>query len=53
MGSCCVTQGAQSGTLWWPRGMGCRERKEAIEEGNVCIIVAGSHCCMAETNKAL
>ena len=20
MGSCCMTQGAQSGTLWWPRG---------------------------------
>ena len=34
MASCCITQGAQAGALWWPRGVewggkgGSRRRKE-------------------------
>ena len=28
---------------------GMRERMEALEEGDICIIMAAFHCCMAET----
>lgn len=27
--------------------------REAQEKGNICILMAGSHCCMEETNKTL
>ena len=38
-------QGAQSGTLWRPRRVGWGEGTEAQEGGDVCIIMADSHCC--------
>ena len=38
MGSCCLAQGAQSGTLWQPRGVGCG-RREAQEGGDICIFM--------------
>jgi len=35
-----------------PRGVGRRESREAEDRGDLCIIMADSHCCMAETNIA-
>ena len=32
---------------------GMREEREALEGGDVCIIMADSHSCMAETKTAL
>ena len=29
------------------------EEREAQEGGDLCIIMASSHCCMAETNTTL
>ena len=52
MGSCHITQGTQSDSLWWPRGVGLGVR-EAQEEGSICIHKADPHCCTAETNMAL
>ena len=46
-----VAQGAQPGALWWPAGMGWVEDTEAGKRGDVCIIMADLHCCMAETIK--
>ena len=46
MRSCCITQGAQSGTLWQPRGVGWGEGRETQEGGDVCIIMADLHCCI-------
>ena len=40
MRSCCGKQGAQLGALWLPRGLGWGKRREAQEEGTVCIIMA-------------
>ena len=34
--------------LW---GMGCGEGREASEGGDICMIIADSSCCMAETNQ--
>ena len=50
MRSCCVTQGAQSGAQWCPRGVGWGEAQEG---GDMCIITTDSHCCMAGTNTTL
>ena len=36
-----------------PRGMGSGEGREAQEGGDICIIMADSHCCTAETNTKL
>ena len=49
MGICCMTQGNQTRSLWQPRGMGWGGRK-AQEEGDICILMADSCYCMAETN---
>ena len=49
MGSHCITQGAQPGALWWPRGVGRGSGREA-QEGDICILMADSHCHTAETN---
>ena len=53
MRSCCVAQGAQSGTVWWPGGMGWGEGRGDREGGDICIIMTNLHCCVAETNIAL
>ena len=31
--------------------MGCGDGREAQEEGDICIIMADLHCCLAETNQ--
>ena len=50
------TLGAQSGALWWPRGGGWEEGREA-QEGDIYIyiltLMADSRCCMKETNTTL
>ena len=51
--SYCVAQGAQSGSLWWPRRMGWGQGWEAREGGNVCIIMADFHYCVVENNRTL
>ena len=35
---------------WWD-GVGCG--REAQKGGAICILMADSHCCMAETNATL
>ena len=45
---CYMTQGAQPGALWWPRGVRRMEGSEAQVGGDVCIIMADLHCCMAK-----
>ena len=47
MGSCCVAQGAQSGR---EVGWGAEEVQEG---GNICVLLADSCCCVAETNMIL
>ena len=32
---------------------GVRDRREAQKGGDICILVADSHCCMAETKTTL
>ena len=42
MSSCCITQGAQPGALWWSRGVGCREGREDQEERRymyICVYI--------------
>ena len=34
-------------------GSGCRGGREAPEGGNICILMADSLCCTAETNRTL
>ena len=53
MRSCYITQGAQSGALWWPREVGRGDGREAQEEGETCVVMADLHCCTAETNTTL
>ena len=54
MGICCVTQGAQTGALWQPRGVRWgRGGREVLEGGDICIPMADSCWCMAETNTIL
>ena len=49
MGSCCITQEAQPGALWWPRGVGWEGGREAQDRGVIYTLMASSHCCTAET----
>ena len=45
-----MTQGAQTGALWQPRGVGGGE----VPEGrDTCILMADSHWCTAETNNTV
>ena len=46
------TQGAQPGTLWWPRGWD-GGRSGRLKRGGVCIIKAELCPCTAETNTTL
>ena len=51
MERCYITQGAQPGTLWQPRVRGWGECERKVQErGDMGILMADSHCCMAETN---
>ena len=52
MKGCCTAQGTQS-ALCDDLGEGRGEEGQAQEGGNVCIIMAGSGCCTAETNTTL
>ena len=45
----CMIQGAQTGALWQPGGVGWG-RKEGQEGGDICIPMADSCCCMAQSN---
>ena len=33
--------------------VGCGQGREVLEEGDICILMADSPCCRAETNKTL
>ena len=41
---CSMTQGAQPGALWPPRGMGWGHGREAHEGGNIHVVMADLHC---------
>ena len=45
VGSCCITQGTQSGALGWPRGVRWGAGREAPEGGDICILIS-DYCCM-------
>ena len=50
MGSCCITQGAQPGALWWPKRVGLGEGGREAQEGReICGLTADSHYCTEET----
>ena len=52
MGICHMMQAAQAGAQ--PRGVGWGGgRREVQEGGDTCILMAGSHCCIAEINTTL
>ena len=54
MGSCCITQGAQPGALWQPRGVGWSGSGREVQEGvDVCIPMADLCWRMTETNTTL
>ena len=42
-----MAQGAQLSALWWDEGSGGREVQEG---GDICILIADSLHCTAETN---
>ena len=50
MGSCSIVQGARDNLERWEWVGGVREVQEG---GDVCIPMADSHYCMAETNTTL
>ena len=53
MGSCFVAQG-QPGAVWQPGGVGWGGTWEGIQEGGaMCLHIAISCWCMAETNTTL
>ena len=53
MGGSCIAQRAQVGALS-SRGVGWgRGGREAQEGGDICIHIADSYCCTAETNTTL
>ena len=43
MGICCMTQGTQTGTLWWPRGW------DGVGGRDICISMADSCWCMVKS----
>ena len=54
MGIGCMTQGSQTGALWWPRGVGwVVVGREVQAGGDICKPMADSYWCMAETNTML
>ena len=54
MGSCHIMQGSQPSALRQSRGVGwVRGGREAQEGGDMCILMADSHSCTAETNTTL
>ena len=53
MESCCITQRAQPGALWQPRGGEWGGGIEVQEGGNICIPMADSRWSMRETNPTL
>ena len=53
LGSCYIAQGAQLGALPCARGVGWMSGREAKEEEDRCVHVAGSVYCTAETNITL
>ena len=52
MGSFGITWEAQPGAQR-PRGVGWGRWREGPEGGDTCILMADSHCCVAETNMTL
>ena len=50
-----ITQEAQPSALWQPRGVGWGGGLggEIQEGGDICILMADSHRCVAETNTTL
>ena len=50
MGSSCIVQGARLRILWWPTCVGWGSWEESSEGRDVCIHIANSCCCTAETN---
>ena len=55
MGSNCIAQGAQLSALnlkGWDGGGRAGVRK-AQEGRDMCVVIADTHCCTAETNTAL
>ena len=38
-GNCCMTQGAQPGTLWWPGGVGWGEVGRRLKHTHTCVCV--------------
>ena len=49
-----MSQGTQTGALYQPRGVGGEgDGREVQEGGDICIPVADSCWCMAETNTIL
>ena len=54
VGSGCITQEVQPGALWQPREVRWGGGGRYVQEwGVICILMADSHCCMAETNPIL
>ena len=53
VGSCCIAQGAQLGARDDLEGRDGGTGREAHGGGEVCIHMADSSCCSAETNTTL
>ena len=53
MGSYCITQRAQPGALWQPRGVGRGGGVDVQEGGNICIPMADPCWSMRQTNTTL
>ena len=52
MGSC-IAQGAQFHVLWWPKRWDGGWEGGSGGRGYICIYIANSLCCIAETNTIL
>ena len=50
MGGFCIAQGEQLGALWRPIRAGWWGGREAQEGGDICILIADSCVCTAETD---
>ena len=54
MGNGCIMQVAQPVALWQPRGLGLGGRwEEGLRGRDICVPMADSCWCMAETNTVL